>query len=802
MVWLLLAAVCLTACGGGAGSGSAPGGSGTSPQSDSLTFSLLDAGGRSITSFPVGTQATVSVRFVDRNGAALRGATIRLTVNTAVTSVLPATAATLTDTNGQARFTLTGLAEGVDNLIVNATTSDGTRTASGQMSYQVLGSSPTQLQLSLTDPDGAVIPNTLSPGDRVNLIARLVDNGSPVANQRVRFALDTSVAGFLRLDTTSVLTDANGFARAQVTAVSGATSNFSTSVAVSTNYRNQVLTASQTLNYLSPVPAIGSVTIDYPIAGQPISYRGSAGMVINVVDVSRTGSPPYTEPLQLVLTSTCFERSLARFSDTAPTLDGNGRAAVTYTDLGCGQNDILTVSIAGSTASARSFTVRLSTAPTVPPGTPAIVQFLDATPTALNIAGSGGTQTSVVRFSVLDAGGNPLASQAVNFSLGVQSPSIATLATPNGVTDGQGVVSATVAAGTVGGPVTVTAALASNPLLAAQSSQLFVSTRIPHQNGFSISATVLNPEFLDVDGQQTSLTVSASDRYGNPVPDGTPVTFKTEGGIGVIRDGSGKVGSCTLVNSQCTVTLTAAGNRSVLTQKGDSLNGRQHIIAFAVGEDSFVDNDANGVLSSGDTFPPPGFYRYGDPFIDSNENGMREAGEEFVGYLPGSYNDGRDGGADLRYHGLACQSASGLCSANNRRYVFDDQVITWSGSTASFAVTLNGVSVSPGSTQILPAPSLVAGTCVAAEIPLTVRITDRNGRIMPADTTLALAASKGGAFDVAGFTVPNSNAAAAVWSSIFTPGLATVGCSNAPATITLTASTPRGVVTTFSFNVQ
>jgi hypothetical protein len=384
----------------------------------------------------------------------------------------------------------------------------------------------------------------------------------------------------------------------------------------------------------------------------------------------------------------------------------------------------------------------------------------------------------------------------------VQSPSIATLSTPSGVTDGQGVVSATVVAGTVGGPVTVTATLAANPLLAAQSNQLFVSTRIPHQNGFSVSASVLNPEFFNVDGQQITLTVTASDRYGNPVPDGTPVTFKTEGGIGVIRDASGKVGSCTLVNSQCTVTLTSAGNRSVLTQKGSSLNGRQHILAFAVGEDSFVDNDANGVLSSGDSFPPPGSYRYGDPFIDGNENGLREAGEEFVGYLPGSYNDGRDGGPDQRYHGLACQPASGLCSASNRRYVFDDQVITWSGSNASFAVTINGVTVSPGSTITLPPPALVGGSCTATTVPLTVQVTDTNGRIMPAETTLVLSAGNGGTFDVASFTVPNSNGPAAVWSSNLTPGLAPVGCSHAPATVTLTATTPRGVVTTYAFNIQ
>ena len=126
-----------------------------------------------------------------------------------------------------------------------------------------------------------------------------------------------------------------------------------------------------------------------------------------------------------------------------------------------------------------------------------------------------------------------------------------------------------VSSGTAHTSVRVTAAIAS-PALTTESSVLTVTTGIPSSNAFSIAVGAANygatsntlacpnVEAWDIDGVIVPVTVRLADRYNNPAPDGTAVTFTTNGGH--------MVGSCAtpqplLVTAPATVNWTSANPR-------------------------------------------------------------------------------------------------------------------------------------------------------------------------------------------------------------------------------------------------
>lgn len=789
------------------------------------------AGGNTI---PAGLTNYLTALVKNELGQPLANQIVTFTNSSDIASLQPESGTALTDVAGKATIGLQGSAKlGAAAVSASASVPGATgalQELTGSAAYQVVSNGsavlPPSLSLVITDVDG-VEDSTLGFGDTLTLTAKVLDNGVAVPNQTVRFALDTGSSITALLSANKLLTNSAGKASVQLSGLPVSLTASNKLVAtVSAIYKGQVLTQTADILQLAAVPAVQSIVAAYASSGAALSYKGSTTLTIRLVDLSQASNPPYTLPLTLKLTSGCQAKGLASFDDAEPFVNGQGVATVTYSDLGCGKDDVVTATPNTSNGVSKSATIQLSPVPVTGTAVPASVQFVDATPTNLQIQGTGGGETSLVRFKVVDASGAAVANQTLSFSLQDENAKIATLKTTSAVTDGQGLAGASVLAGRVGGPVAVVATLASDPSLWAQSAQLLVSTRIPHQNGFSLSAAVLNPEFHDFDGETDTLTVHASDRYGNPVPDGFVVSFKTEGGIGIVQDTNNTnapVGSCFIKDSTCSVRIKSAGNRTLLEQIGGSLNGRMTITAFARGEDSFVDVDGNGVYSSGDpygptvalganTFAPPGSYRYGEPFIDANENGVHDANEEFVDFDGnGNYSDGNEGGI-LKYHGLGC-TRTDQCSSVSTRYVYDNVILVWSGSSAVYNVQSNGSSVSSGSTLTLNAPTLVGSTCVAgAALPMTVQTTDTNGQPLPSGTTIAISIDNG-TLDSTGYTIPNTNSVSlgAATNSFSVVGAITTitdatgavtGCQTTPGTLTIKTTTPRSVVSIWTAPVQ
>ncbi|HET7930999.1 MAG TPA: hypothetical protein VFL63_06390, partial [Rhodanobacteraceae bacterium] len=350
---------------------------------------------------------------------------------------------------------------------------------------------------------------------------------------------------------------------------------------------------------------------------------------------------------------------------------------------------------------------------------------------------------------------SPIANQDVNFSLSTSVGGI-TIQPSSSKTDGAGKVSTVVQAGTVHTSVVVTASLpAGSNVPDAQSSALTISTGIPTQASFSISAGTLNLEAYNEDGVTDPITVHLADRFNNPVPDGTAVAFTTDGGQ--IEQG------CTTVAGTCSVAWTSANPRPGDTSTGSTVTpvhpGRVAILAYAVGEESFFDNNGNGVFDDGDTFTD-----IPEIFEDADEDGVYTTGLDpffFDFDKSGTYTT-----ADSKWEGLLCQDSS-RCGGSNTIGVGKQIIIT----------------MSTGNAIITPISLTVANTAFL--------ITDLNGNPMPEGTTFEVTQASvctGSKPDVLPSEQPDTNTASGQLVTV--TGL--VAC---PQGTTVKVTSPGGITT-------
>jgi len=188
----------------------------------------------------------------------------------------------------------------------------------------------------------------------------------------------------------------------------------------------------------------------------------------------------------------------------------------------------------------------------------------------------------------------------------------------------------------------------------------------------------VNIEGWSRDGETTDVTVRMSDRYNNPVPDGTAVTLNTEGGQ---------------IGGSCQTTTTPANGGGVCTvtfvsQNPRPADGRISILAFSIGEESFVDVDRDGIFNNADV---P--IEIGEPFRDDNENGVADpaAGEFFADFNSNGLPDLANHPDYVNFNGLLCDSMTALCSPNETLFVSDKGVVVMSSGAATITDNVGGV---------------------------------------------------------------------------------------------------------------
>ncbi|NQZ11358.1 MAG: Ig-like domain-containing protein, partial [Algicola sp.] len=336
------------------------------------------------------------------------------------------------------------------------------------------------------------------------------------------------------------------------------------------------------------------------------------------------------------------------------------------------------------------------------------IEFVGVSTDYLSLKGTGGqgrSETSIVEFRVRDENNNPASQKEVTFELTNDAGGIS-ISPTTAQSNNDGLVQTVVRSGDVPGAVRVLAYIkpANNDpgnhdnRISAVSDVLIISTGLPDNNSFSLSADILNPEGLDFDGEIVNINVHLADHFNNPVPDGTSVFFTTEGGA--VQPG------CTTVGGACTVEWVSQDIRPFtdISHYGNSslnkcnlyfgnaapctfgildpafplenlvrdrpLGGRFTILAHAVGEESFTDLNGNGVFDSGEYYNR---YDLSEAFIDHNENDVYDGiscddatdpcapansdGGEFEEFFDFN-NDSTFTAADGVYNGYLCSAAA------------------------------------------------------------------------------------------------------------------------------------------------
>ncbi|MBQ5949177.1 Ig-like domain-containing protein [Massilia sp. ST3] len=386
--------------------------------------------------------------------------------------------------------------------------------------------------------------NTLSGATPLTVRATVLDAaGKPVPNALVSFATDADLAVFSASAGTA-LTDASGVATMTMRTASLSASGAG-KVTVTASVGETTLSGSANYSVGATALALGNLTV----SPASISAYGTAEVS---VDLLANGAKYTGQQVNVNFSSACASAGKATLASTVAT--NNGTARATYRDLGCGNNDVITVS---SDAAPTSATATLAIAAPAA----ASVQFVSATPSdqSIVIQGQGGinrSETATLKFKVIDVFDRPLAGKQVNFS--VSPAGVVRLNKSTDSTDQNGEVITTVNSGTVPTSFRVTATLpgtagSGRPDISTSSDSIVVTTGQTTQRAMSLSVTDPNPEGWNFDSGTTEpatvFNILLADQFGNPVADGTPVVFQTN--LGAI--GSSSRGGCLTENGGCSV---------------------------------------------------------------------------------------------------------------------------------------------------------------------------------------------------------------------------------------------------------
>lgn len=493
--------------------------------------------------------------------------------------------------------------------------------------------------LNLYDPAGnqTNTVTTAAPGTLKVTVSRKNANGARVGNVVVTTETDI---GLVIPASGTALTDSNGVATFTIEAgpLKGAGTITSSATDDGITYTAsrgfQVGRSDLRLGYYADDGSF----IENEISIQPGTTLASSGSAqLSVVILGQDGQRVITAE-QVRFSSGCIAAGQAAINPGSPITSVNGQVSTTYTASGCAGTDQITASIVG--ASSQAFGSL-----DIAPATANAVTFVSAEPTVIVLRGTGGSatrqETSAVTFKVVDGNGNSLQGIKVDFSLSTEVGGLSVIPA-SALTDGNGQVTATVSSGDVATVVRVIADVddGSGSSVSTVSDVLTVTTGMPDQDSISLSVSggfVVENGFTQ-DGVTRTINVAMADKFNNPVIDGTAAVFTTE--YGSIE------GSCTTVNGTCSVEWRSQaprfpkinGSTYVMTiyspgyncpshngrsgpcpdDLGYTRGGRSTILVHAIGEETFVDRNGNGVM---DEAEKDLFVNLPEAFIDNNEDG-------------------------------------------------------------------------------------------------------------------------------------------------------------------------------------
>ena len=765
----LLCTFFLVACGGGGAITDDGTGGGTTPDPTvSITLSIDND------QISVAEPATITATVKDSTGAAVSTLVSFSLNNAQYGTFAPGTGEVATNADGIATVQLNSAAINTGATVTATTSSGETSSLNVTMAGDggVAGGGA-QVSLVLTDAAGNAIEsiNTLSPGKLTATVSGL--------SKSVIVTFDSPIGD---LPVKTAVTNAQGKATVDIYAGSSLGAGEATA-SLSTNETGSTIVVVGATNVVmgSGTPFVQGVA---SVSTADLSAGGTATVSVLIQDDQGN---PFTQPVDVNFSSTCATKNPAQAVISSPVSSSNGVATSTYRAQGCvGEDQINVTANAGGISLSAVGTINVLQADV------GSIVFVSATPENVSILGTGGDESSVVQFKVLDKNNNVVTNQNVLFELNTEIGGVK-IDPLKATTDNSGLVQTVVTTGTVATSLRVTATVdnGSTPAISSQSSQLIVSTGIPDQDSFSLSSTILNAEGWDVDGTEVTVVARMADAFNNPVPDGTTVSFTTEGGS--IED------ACQTLNGACSVKWTSQLPRpegeTILNGAGQMFRnpnadlafdstlgiygniygqkygGRATVTATAIGEESFPDLNGNGRFDAAEaseflsgTDVTGQAFDLNDAFNDYNEDGIfnpQQTGGQSGGSLEKLVDFNSNGVFDLKdgkYNGVLCSDpvhsacADGT-SDSKSLFVRRSLVIVMSGS-AAYATESNNIVIADstgthtgGSIQIIGKGSATA----------TFTISDLHNQQMPAGSIVRFTTSAGSVVSTSEYTWPSTN---------------------------------------------
>jgi hypothetical protein len=506
----------------------------------------------------------------------------------------------------------------------------------------------------------------------------------------------------------------------------------------------------------------------------------------------------FLTPSPVSFTSTCVEANRSSIDLQVNTI--NGVAQVTYEDISCAGSEGNIDTVIASLILDNS-TVTLARGIAIQGESIGSISFVSAQPTQIVLQGTGGQNNQTVStlvFEVLGGLGNPLSQQQVKFSLNTKTGGL-TLSPDKGITNSQGQVSTRVTSGNVPTSIRVTAEVMTNSDISVltQSDLLSVNTGLPDQNSFTLSADNLNPEANNISGQTVNIIARLADTFNNPVPDGTSISFTTEGGI---------IGpSCTTTNATCSVIWTSANPRV--------LDHRVTILATAIGHETLFDANGNNSYEDSDGGPivdntdsgfgvsdygMTGFVDYSEAWRDDNENNSRDTAEIFLDYDDDGSFDGDIEDPERVFNGPQCipgnACGQGIAASLHVRKAL---VLVMSSSNALMDITDAGNTIIFSNYQTASRPSL----SIARGSSLSFRLLFSDSAVQPiaSGSRIVISSSAGSLAGQINTVMPRTNRAG-VREANFT--LTNDVDISVDSTLTATITSPSGIESAVVFQIK
>jgi adhesin/invasin len=369
----------------------------------------------------------------------------------------------------------------------------------------------------------------------------------------------------------------------------------------------------------APAAQIGSITLNS--SKTELKLNDQIDVIAQVLDT--TGKPAQLGTL------VNFETSGIGTITPKVLTDSNGRASAIFQS---------TTQAGIATIKATAGNMQADLTLIVNPNNAGIIEVKKIDPQAIGIIGSGVVQSSTITFLIKDDLGNPVQDgTTVNFSLGTTTLGGGeTISAASNITH-NGLVSVALKSGSVAGNVDVIATVASqNGVQIRTSARVTIVGSVPDARHLSLAAEFLNIAGGVQFGLQDKITAYVGDRFGNIVPDGTGVSFITEGGTIGKSIGGGAFTTTTEFGQATAVLQSAEPMTPYLTGcsvpypaslkvNGCGNPGLTTVVAYTTGSESFIDSNGNGQYDKDEPFDD-----LSEPYLDANDNFQFDTGELYV----------------------------------------------------------------------------------------------------------------------------------------------------------------------------